>query len=308
MKWIEIARTGTFTDSSGRLQTFTESDLSEIAQSYNPDKRDCPLVFGHPKTDSAPAFGWMSAIKAENGKLLAQFASVPDAVREVVAKGHYKHVSMSLMPDRVTLRHVALLGAAQPAIDGLKAIELRHADDFITVDFSTQQGTDAMTEQELQRKIGQLEEQIKALQTENASLKSQAKTQKESQEKIEGDKKAAEAKAEKAVAEFAAYRQKVEGDKREARVSELVKAGMVTPAEKQSVLDFAAKLAARPEDTVDFASPDGSRQTVTLEERYFRELEARNPDGRTINFSIPPAHAMDRNEQPFNPDELAAKL
>lgn len=308
MKWIEIARTGTFADSSGRLQTFSESDLSEIAKSYNPDKRDCPLVFGHPKTDAAPAFGWMSDIKTENGKLLAQFASVPDEVKEIVAKGHYRHVSMSLMPDRVTLRHVALLGAAQPAIDGLKAIELRHADDSITVDFSTQPGKETMTEQELQRKIGQLEEQLKALQTENAALKDQAKTQKENQEKAEGDRKAAEAKAEKAASDFAAYRKKIEGEKRESRVSELVKAGKVTPAEKQSVLDFAANLAARPEDTVDFSSPDGSRETVSLEERYFRELEARQADGRFADFSMPPARSLENNATRFNPDELAAKL
>ena len=30
-KWIEIARTGTFTDSAGRQQTFTEKDLDAIA-------------------------------------------------------------------------------------------------------------------------------------------------------------------------------------------------------------------------------------------------------------------------------------
>ena len=108
-KWIEIARTGTFTDSQGRLQTFTEGDLAAIASAYDPQKRDYPLVFGHPKSDAAPAFGWASGVRAEGGKLLAQFALVPGEVKELVAKGHYRHVSMSLMPDRKTLRHVALL-------------------------------------------------------------------------------------------------------------------------------------------------------------------------------------------------------
>ena len=309
MKWIEIARTGTFTDSAGRPQTFTDADLIKIADSYNPQKRDCPLVFGHPKTDAAPAYGWLSAIKAENGKLLAQFASVPDQVKEVVAQGHYRHVSMSLMPDRVTLRHVALLGAAQPAIDGLKALELKDGKDFITVDFSISPKDEAMTEQELQRKIGQLEEQLKALQAENADLKNQAKTSKAEQEKIAGEKKAAEAKAEKTASEFSAYREKVESDKREARVSALVKAGKVRPAERQSILDFAAKLAAQPEATVDFCAPNGARETISLEERYMRELEARPVDGRFADFSAPPAHSLDANQsQQFNPDELAAKL
>lgn len=39
-KWIEIARTGTFTDSAGRQQTFTEKDLDAIASAYDPQKRD----------------------------------------------------------------------------------------------------------------------------------------------------------------------------------------------------------------------------------------------------------------------------
>lgn len=86
-KWIEIARTGTFTDSAGRPQTFTEGDLEAIAHAYDPAKRDAPLVFGHPKTDAAPAFGWAARLRAENGKLFAQFAHVPDAVRDLVAKG-----------------------------------------------------------------------------------------------------------------------------------------------------------------------------------------------------------------------------
>lgn len=170
-KWIEIARTGTFTDSAGRQQTFTEKDLDAIASAYDPQKRDAPLVFGHPQTDAAPAFGWAQRLKREGGRLLAQFAQVPEQVRALVGAGHYRHVSMSLMPDRVTLRHVALLGAAQPAIDGLRAVEFSDGDDVITVDFAATPQGDTMTMEELQRQVGQLQAQIEALKTENASLK-----------------------------------------------------------------------------------------------------------------------------------------
>ena len=52
-KWIEIARTGTFEDSAGRLRTFTAGDLGAIARSYDPARRDAPLTFGHPQTDKA---------------------------------------------------------------------------------------------------------------------------------------------------------------------------------------------------------------------------------------------------------------
>lgn len=307
MKWIEIARTGTFTDSAGREQTFTSSDLAAIADSYDAQKRDCPLVFGHPKSDAAPAFGWVENLKANGGKLLASFAKVPDVVRELVEKGHYRHVSMSLMPDRRTLRHVALLGAAQPAIDGLKAVELADGENSITVDFSiNNKGEDGMPDNESQREIGALKERIANLEKENADLKAKAKSHKEGMEKAESEKATAEQKAEKAAADFAAYKGRIEKERRETRVSEMVKAGKVSPAEKAGILEFAAALA-KQGGSVDFAAPNGTKESVSLEERYLREIEARKPNPLTQNFTAPPLHAKEEFDN-FNPAELTAKL
>ena len=78
VKWIEIARTGTFEDSAGRLRTFTARDLDAIARSYDPAKRDAPLTFGHPQTDKAPAYGWVEKLKSEGGRLYANFSQVPE--------------------------------------------------------------------------------------------------------------------------------------------------------------------------------------------------------------------------------------
>lgn len=310
-KWIEIARTGTFTDSAGRPQTFTEQDLDAIARAYDPDRRDAPLVFGHPKSDAAPAFGWAEKLKSEGGKLFATFAHVPGEVRELVAKKHYRHVSMSLMPDRVNLRHVALLGAAQPAIDGLRAVELNDGGDAITVNFAAEDGEgDSMTIEELQRQVGQLQAQLEALKTENADLKKKADTHKQDKDKADAAKTDAEQKAAKASADFAAYKGKIETERREARVSALVQAGKVKPAERAGVLDFAAKLAGQ-DGTVDFAAPDGAggvkREAVSLEERYFRDLEARPVDERFADFSAPPVHAGGQAPA-WDPAEMAAKL
>ena len=322
-KWIEIARTGTFEDSAGRLRTLTAGDLDAIARSYDPAKRDAPLTFGHPQTDKAPAYGWVEKLKSEGGRLYANFSQVPEQVRDLVAKGHYRHVSMSLMPDLVTLRHVALLGAEQPAIDGLAAVEFTDGGDAITVDFAaavaTKEATDGdskdaaargegdtMTIEELQRQIGQLQGQLEALRAENASLKKQADSHKQEKDKAEAAKTEAEQKAEKAGADFAAYRGKIEGERREARVAALVKAGKVKPAEKAGVLDFAARLATQT-GTVDFAAPDGRTEKLSMEERYFRDLEARPADERGAEFSAPPVHAGGQSDN-FNPAELTAKL
>ena len=230
------------------------------------------------------------------------------------------------MPDRVSLRHVALLGAAQPAIDGLKAVEFKDGGDAITVDFAaavaTKEATtdgdskdtaaaasgegDSMSIEELQRQVGQLTAQIETLRAENAELKKKAESHKQDKEKAEAARADAEKKAGQAHADFAAYREKVEGERREARVSELVKAGKVKPAEKASVLDFAARLAAQT-DTVDFAAPDGTTEKVSLEERYLRELEARPVDERGTDFTAPPAHAGG-DDPGFDYDKMASKL
>lgn len=305
-KWLEIARTGTFTDSSGRPQTFTEADLAAIARSYDPSKRDAPLVFGHPQSDAAPAFGWAQKLRAEGGKLFALFAQVPGEVRDLVAKGHYRHVSMSLMPDRVTLRHVALLGAAQPAIDGLKAVEFKDGDAAITVDFASANEKGESMSEELQRQIGQLQAQLEAQQKEIDSLKQQLGEAREARDKADSAKTDAERKAEETSAEFSAYKGKIEAERRESRMNALVREGRVKPGERESLLDFAAKLAGQ-QGTVDFSAPDGKKETISMEERFFRELESRPVDERFVDFSVPPAHSVTKTPT-YDPAEMAAKL
>ncbi len=88
-----------------------------------------------------------------------------------------------------------------------------------------------------------------------------------------------------------------------------MRAGKLTPAEKPGVLDFAAKLAARG-GTVDFAAPDGATVTVSLEERYLRELEARPADARFADFAdfaAPPAHAAG-DATTYDPAKMVEKL
>lgn len=305
-KWVEIARTGTFADSLGRPQTFTKTDLAAIAAAYDPAQRDAPLCFGHP-ADNAPAFGWVQKLKTEGEKLFASFAHVPGAVKELVANKHYRHVSISLMPDKVSLRHVALLGAAQPAIDGLAAVELS-AQDFgneqICVEFSADSQTDPQEEktmattEELQQQIMALQQQVQALAAECAKLK---------EEKGDTDTKKdeAEAKAEAVAAEFAAYKGDVVHKAREARASALVEAGKLTPAGKQNALNFAATLG-KVTDSVDFAAPNGTTEQISAEESYWRELEARPVDGRFADFSAPPAHAAETGPRSptFNPTKF----
>ena len=251
--WIGIARVGTFQDSSGREHTFTEADLEAIRAGYDPAQSEAPLVFGHPK-DSDPAFGWVSALKLEGQKLLAQFAGVPAGVKKLVQDGHYRYMSMSLSPDKRRLLHVGLLGAAAPAIDGLEAVEM--SADAITISFAASgeeaPGGNMATAEELQKQVGELSEQLRALKKENDDLKGKL-------EASEKDKKDAGEKASKAAAEFAAFKAETEGAKRAARVRALVDAGKLEPAKEQETLSFAAALAGVTEP-VTFAAPDGKAE------------------------------------------------
>ena len=72
------------------------------------------------------------------------------------------------------------------------------------------------------------------------------------------------------------------------------------------MLDFAVKLAGR-DETVDFAAPGGTKESISLEERYFRDLEARPVDERFADFSATPDHAGGQ-ALAYDPAKMAAKL
>lgn len=283
---IAIARTGSFTDSQGRPQSFSEADLDAIAASYDPAKLEAPLVFGHPAV-SDPAIGWVKSIRREGGKLFAQIAQIPDAVRKLVQDGHYKYVSMSLMPDRKTLRHVGLLGAAVPAIDGLGPVSLSGDSDAVTINFA--QGDGMSTIEELQAEVA-------ALTTERDGLKRQLTEEQGKSARVSSD--------------FTAYREEVEAKAREDRIGALIKEGKVKPAERARCLNFAAVLA-KSGETFDFSAADGKAEKLSAEEAYFRELEAREASRLNLDFSeqVPPAHTFtSRDGAAVQPSDIIGKL
>lgn len=282
-KWVHIARTGTFKDSSGVAHTFTTADFDAIKDGYNPKKSQAALCFGHPK-DSDPAYGWIHALKREGGNFFAQFARVPEKVRELVDDGHYQYVSMSLTPDKKRILHVGLLGAVPPAIDGLEPVSFGGTHG-ICIDFSIQTSNDGgnMNLEELQKQVTQLLEKNTALQTECDQLKAKVL-------ELETAKKEAVAETEKTAADFASFKDGIADKERARRARSLVDAGQLEPAKEQEVIDFAKALSgiAQP---VNFSSGDGKVESVSAEEKYFRDLEAKEPAGLFASFSTPaPAH------------------
>ena len=127
---IEIFKPGKHTDVKGTVVTFSESDLKACASAYDPALYDAPLVVGHP-TLEAPAYGWVKSISFAEGKLIAEPDRVDVAFAELVNEGRFSKVSASFyLPDApnnpkpgvLYLKHIGFLGAAAPAIKGLKNV------------------------------------------------------------------------------------------------------------------------------------------------------------------------------------------
>jgi len=128
---IEVFRAGTFSPMSGDAQTITASNLREIAASYDKGLHPAPIVIGHPHTDT-PAFGWVESLFVQDGVLKATLEETAPAFVEMVKAGRYKRVSISLFrpkadnnpkPGGFYLKHVGFLGAAAPAVPGLKPVK-----------------------------------------------------------------------------------------------------------------------------------------------------------------------------------------
>ena len=142
-KPLQIFKPGRHTANSGASLAFSESDLAASAAAYDPAVFQAPIVVGHPKTDD-PAYGWVRALSFADGALEASPDQVDPAFAEIVSAGRYKKISAAFyspdapnnpVPGVYYLRHVGFLGAAAPAIKGLRSPEFADAEEGI-VEFS----------------------------------------------------------------------------------------------------------------------------------------------------------------------------
>ena len=142
-KPLQIFKPGRHTALSGASLVFSESDLAASAAAYDPAVFQAPIVVGHPKTDD-PAYGWVSALAFADGALEASPEQVDPAFAEIVDAGRFKKISAAFyapeapnnpVPGVYYLRHVGFLGAAAPAVKGLRSPEFADAEEGI-VEFS----------------------------------------------------------------------------------------------------------------------------------------------------------------------------
>ena len=133
---IEVFRAGTFTPMGGTPMTITTGELQQLADTYDKENAPAPVVIGHPATD-APAFGWVDKLYVEGGILKATLEGTVAQFADWVKQGLYKKVSIATYlpkstsnpkPGSFYLRHVGFLGAAAPAVPGLKPVAFAGAE------------------------------------------------------------------------------------------------------------------------------------------------------------------------------------
>jgi len=141
-KRIHVFKAGDQTSAQGVARTFSEKDLQQVVDSYNPSIHEAPLVLGHQgDSDSLPSYGWIKGFTRQGDNLYADVAFT-DVAKDLVKDGHYRKVSISFYspdsqinphPGKWTARHLALLGAAPPAVKGLEPFNFAEWDTRVGV-------------------------------------------------------------------------------------------------------------------------------------------------------------------------------
>ncbi|WP_291325263.1 hypothetical protein [Desulfovibrio sp. UCD-KL4C] len=283
---VELFKTGTHTDSSNKTRSWTTGDLQKIANQYDPQKSEAPAVIGHPK-GTAPAYGWVKKVWVDGEFLKANFEQVAPEFETALKEGRYKKRSISVNND-LQLQHVAFLGAALPAVGGLKDIEFSASNDFKTYEFSTglapnkgeqPKEDDSVDLTAAMAKITELETALKTSTDELKKLKGEGKNAEYS-----AKLKAAEDKAEAAEKKLSEFKSGQETKDLSTRIDTLVSSGKLLPGDKEKTLNFAKAMSAEGE-TMDFSAGDGKTEKVSPREAYLRDLETAEPSNILEEFA-----------------------
>ncbi len=133
MSWWEIFKAGWHVDRKGRGKNWTVQELDKVVEQYDPlNYHEAPIVIDHNEESGpvvgGPAYGWVEALKRSGDRLLAKFKQVVPEFQDLVNKGMFKKRSIKIRPDG-TLLHVSFLGAAPPAVKGLKDRSFSESDE-----------------------------------------------------------------------------------------------------------------------------------------------------------------------------------
>lgn len=160
MKFFEVFKAGNYPQGN-----FSVKDVEILASNYDANFSEAPITLDHEQ--KGPAYGWVSGLKSENGKLKASFRDVTDELKEYVQSGKYKKISVEIYKElegrKPYLKAVSFLGAAIPQIKGMEPVEFKEGETetYIFEIKSSETKNENKELLELQRQITEVEDKIK---------------------------------------------------------------------------------------------------------------------------------------------------
>lgn len=155
-KRVHVFKAGPQTSAQGVEREFTPEDLQQVVESYDPSTHEAPLVIGHSgDNDSTPSFGWIKKFVRKGEDLYAD-VNFTDVAKDLVKDGHYRKVSISFYSPESPInphkgkwsaRHLALLGAAPPAVKGLESLSFAEGEGVFS--FATSLSPETIFDKEL---------------------------------------------------------------------------------------------------------------------------------------------------------------
>lgn len=138
---VEIFRAGTHIDSAGVERTFTETDLDQMASSYNPAVHEAPFLVNHDETQ--PNQGLVDRVVRIGKSLFAQPKAVAAAFKSQINSRRLPALSAAFYhpqdprnphQGQWALRHVAAVQI--PAVKGMQRPQFAEGDLSIAIQFS----------------------------------------------------------------------------------------------------------------------------------------------------------------------------
>ncbi len=161
MKFFEVFKAGKYPQG-----VFSSQDVEALAGNYDPKFCEAPITLDHEQ--KGPAFGWVSGLKSDNGKLKASFRDVADELKDYVQAGKYKKISVEIYRElegkKPYLKAVSFLGAAIPQVKGMNPVEFKEGESEVYVFEMEAEEPEIKENQELvklQEQVSELESQIK---------------------------------------------------------------------------------------------------------------------------------------------------
>lgn len=271
--WVEIFRVGDY----GTKGKYATDDLDRMVANFEAGYIRVPLTFDHDY--AGPAFGFAAEVRRNGDILEARFRGVDEWTREAVNRGMWCAISIeayrgtpSGLPEGVemsppVLSAVTLLGAAQPAVKGLREPKFSDRDDSLSSstketapeaatpnhepeESTHMSDTPKTPDPNIEAQVADLQTKLEAAEAATATAtqkleaalaeRDQFKAEAESQKSTAAD---LSAKVDKLTAAFAASEAKAAKAEFDDRFRKLAREGRVAPAEKE--IAFAQFSAAR---------------------------------------------------------------